>query len=52
MKNLNYTKEELYHILCNGVFDNYAFNYLTKYNLITFHKINTTYSLRWIHFCT
>lgn len=40
IKNLNYTKEELYHILCNGVFDNYAFNYLTKYNLITFHKIN------------
>lgn len=40
VKNLNYTKEELYHILCNGVFDNYAFDYLTKYNLVTLHKIN------------
>lgn len=40
IKDLNYTKEELYHILCNGVFDNYAFDYLAKYDLVTFHKIN------------
>ena len=40
IKKLKYTKEELYHILCNGVFDNYAFDYLEKNNLVTFHKLN------------
>lgn len=38
--NYNFTKEKLYHILCNGVFDNYAFDYLSKHGLLTNDKIN------------
>lgn len=36
----NYNKNELYHILCNGVFDKYAFDFLTRYDIITSNKVN------------
>ena len=40
LKDYDYNKDELYHILCNNIFDNYALNYLMDKDLITNDKIN------------
>ena len=43
LKDFNYNKEELYHILCNNTFDNYSLRYLMYKYLITNMKINPGY---------
>ncbi len=40
LNGLNYDKEALYHLVCNDVFDNYAFDYLVDKDLITNNKNN------------
>lgn len=40
IKGLNYDQDTLYHLICNDVFDNYAFNYLVDKGQITNDKIN------------
>lgn len=40
LNNLNYDKETLYHLVCNDVFDNYAFDYLVEKNILTNNKNN------------
>lgn len=40
LKDYSYSKEELYHIVCNNIFDNYSLDYLMNKGLITNNKIN------------
>lgn len=40
LNELNYDKETLYHLVCNDVFDNYAFDYLVDKDVITNNKNN------------